>query len=211
MTTSHATDQVPTHPLPGDTTDHMSAALARNWWLIALRGVLGIIFGVIAFAYPAATMLGIVLVFCVYLLIDGVLAIAAAVRAARHHERWGLLLLEGIVDIAVAVIAFLFPGGAVLAFVLFVAAWAIVTGVLMLGAAFRLRIDHGRWWLVLGGIASIIYGGLLIAAPLLGAVVLTWWLGAYAIVFGVFLLIAAFQLRARREEQPPRSAAPSAA
>ena len=182
-------------------SDAMSAALAQNWWLIALRGVLAIIIGVIAFAAPVATMLSLVLLFSAYMLVDGVLAIVAAVRAARQHERWALLVLEGIVSIAVAATAVLWPGITIVAYVLLVAAWAIVTGALMLGAAFRLNLDHGRWWLVLGGIASLIYGALLIIAPLIGALVLTWWFGAYALVFGVFMLVLAFRLRARREQR----------
>jgi uncharacterized membrane protein HdeD (DUF308 family) len=182
-------------------SDAMSAALAQNWWLIALRGVLAIIIGVIAFAAPVATMLSLVLLFSAYMLVDGVFAIVAAVRAARQHERWALLVLEGIISIAVAAIAVLWPGITIVAYVLLVAAWAIVTGALMLGAAFRLNLDHGRWWLVLGGIASLIYGALLIIAPLIGALVLTWWFGAYALVFGVFMLVLAFRLRARREQR----------
>src|SRR6185369_15596236 len=86
------------------------------------------------------------------------------------------------------------------AFVLLIAVWALVSGALMLVAAFRLNIDHGRWWLALGGIASIIFGVVLIIAPVVGAVVLTWWLGAYALVFGVLLLVLAFQLHSKREE-----------
>jgi uncharacterized membrane protein HdeD (DUF308 family) len=120
------------------------------------------------------------------------------VRAAGRHQRWGLLLLEGVVDIIVAAIAVLWPGITVLAFVLLVAAWAIVTGGLMLWSTFRLDMDDTRWWLVLGGIASLICGVLLIVAPLVGALVLTWWLGAYALIFGVALLVLAFRLRARQ-------------
>jgi uncharacterized membrane protein HdeD (DUF308 family) len=109
-----------------------------------------------------------------------------------------LLTLEGIVNIATGIIAFLWPGIALLAFVLLVAAWALVSGALMIGAAFRLSTAHGRWWLLLGGVASVLYGLLLVIAPLIGALVLTWWLGAYALVFGVALLVLAFKLRARR-------------
>jgi uncharacterized membrane protein HdeD (DUF308 family) len=182
-------------------SDAMSAALAQNWWLIALRGVLAIIIGLIAFAAPVATMLSLLLLFSAYMFVDGVFAIVAAVRAARRRERWALLVLEGIVSIAIAAIAVLWPGITIVAYVLLVAAWAIVTGALMLGAAFRLNLDHGRWWLVLGGIASLVYGALLIIAPLIGALVLTWWFGAYALVFGVFMLVLAFRLRARREQR----------
>ena len=116
-------------------------------WAIGLRGVLAIVFGLIALVLPAVTMLSLVIVFAAYALVDGVLAIVAAVRSARRHERWGLLVLEGVVDIAVGVLAFLWPGLTIVIFVLLVAAWAIVTGALMTAAAFRLQLDHGRWWL----------------------------------------------------------------
>jgi uncharacterized membrane protein HdeD (DUF308 family) len=182
--------------------DPLNGILARNWWAVALRGVMGVLFGLIALVFPGATMLSLVLVFAAYLLVDGVFAIIAAVRAARQRERWGLLTFEGIVNIATAILAVLWPGLTVIAFVLLVAAWAMVTGVLMLAAAFRLNIDHGRWWLVLGGAASLAYGVLLVIAPLIGALVLTWWIGAYALVFGVALLVLAFKLKARRDEQP---------
>ncbi len=181
-------------------TDDRNAVLARNWWAIAIRGVLAIVFGLIAFTVPGATMLSLVLVFAAYALVDGVFAIVAAVRAARQHERWALLVLEGIADIIAAAIAVLWPAITVVVFVLLIAAWAIITGVLMLGAAFRVAHDHGRWWFVLGGLASLVYGVLLIIAPLIGALVLTWWIGAYALVFGIALLVTAFKLRARRSE-----------
>jgi uncharacterized membrane protein HdeD (DUF308 family) len=145
------------------------------------------------------------------MLIDGVFAIIAAVRAARRHARWGLLALEGLADLIACAIAILWPGITALAFVILVAAWAIVTGGLVLVAAFRLNIDHGRWWLIFGGAASVVYGVLLIAAPLAGALVLTWWFGAYALVFGIALLVLAFKLRARQWEQAHAAAARGAA
>jgi uncharacterized membrane protein HdeD (DUF308 family) len=180
----------------------MSAVLADNWWAVAIRGVLAILFGLIALFLPGATMLSLVLVFSAYALVDGVFGIVAAVRAARSHERWGLLVLEGFVSIATAAIAFLWPGITVIAFVLLVASWAILSGGLMLAAAFRLNIDHGRWWLALGGLVSIIYGVLLVVAPMIGALVLTWWLGAYALIFGVALIVLAFRLKAQRRDRP---------
>jgi uncharacterized membrane protein HdeD (DUF308 family) len=180
----------------------MSAVLAENWWAIALRGVFGIIFGILAFAMPVAVMLSLALLFAAYCLVDGVLAIIAAVRAARAHERWGLLVLEGVLNLIMAAIAVAFPVGAVLAFVFVTAFWAILSGAVMLGAAFRLAVPYGRWWLALGGIVSIIFGALLIVAPLAGAVVLTWWLGAYALVFGVVMLVLAFRLRRWRSSAP---------
>jgi uncharacterized membrane protein HdeD (DUF308 family) len=184
----------------------MSAALANNWWAVALRGVFGIVFGVIALLFPGPTMLSLVLLFSAYMLVDGVFAIISAVRSARKRDRWRLLAFEGIVNIITGVIAFLWPGITVIAFVLLVAAWAIVSGGLMFGAAMRLNLDHGRWWLAFGGVVSVLYGALLIFMPLIGAVVLTWWLGAYALVFGVALLVVAFKLRARRDRQDQAAA-----
>ncbi len=127
--------------------------------------------------------------------------------AAREGQRWGLLVLEGLVNIATAAIAVLWPGITVIAFVLLIAAWAILSGALMIGAAFRLGSGDGRWWLVLGGLVSLIYGALLVVAPMIGAVVLTWWLGAYALVFGVALIVLAFKLKGR-ENSARLNAAP---
>ncbi len=181
----------------------MCALLAQNWWAVALRGVFAILFGLIALFVPGATILSLVLFFSAYMLVDGVFGIVSAVRAARKGERWGLLVLEGIANIAVGIIALLWPGLTAVAFVLLLAAWSIVSGGLMLGAAFRLSQAHGRWWLALGGVVSIVFGVLLVIAPVIGAVVLTWWLGAYALVFGAMLLAAAFKLRGRKDDRAP--------
>lgn len=177
--------------------DAMSAALARNWWLVALRGVIAILFGVIAFVAPGAFVLSLVLFFAAYMLADGIIAIVGAVRAAQRHERWGFLLLEGLVDIVVGVAAVLVPAAAVWAFVLLLAAWALVTGGLMIAAAFRLHLHYGRWWLVLGGVVSILFGLALLINPGMSALVLTWWIGSYTFAFGILLLILAFKLRAQ--------------
>ena len=118
--------------------DNLGAALARNWWLIALRGVLGVIFGVIALLMPITTILALVLLFSAYMIVDGAIAIYAAIRAARKQgESWGFLLFQGIASLAAGAIAFIWPGITVLAFVLLIAAWSIVSGCLMLAAALR--------------------------------------------------------------------------
>ncbi len=177
--------------------DAMSAALARNWWLVALRGVIAVLFGAIAFIAPGAFVLSLVLFFAAYMLVDGVVAVVGAVRAAQRHERWGFLLVEGLVDIVVGVAAVLVPAAAVWAFVLLLAAWALVTGGLMIAAAFRLHLHYGRWWLVLGGVVSILFGLALLINPGMSALVLTWWIGSYTFAFGILLLILAFKLRAQ--------------
>ena len=155
-----------------------NAALADNWWVVALRGVLAILFGIVAFVAPAATMLALVLFFAAYCLVDGILGVVLAVRGARKDERWGWLLLNGLLGIAIGVMAALWPGITVLAFVFMIAAWALLSGGLMLGAAISLKVSHGYWLLVFGAIVSLLYGLLLFAAPLIGALVLTWWVGS---------------------------------
>jgi uncharacterized membrane protein HdeD (DUF308 family) len=184
----------------------MSDALAQGWWAVGLRGLFGIAFGLICLALPGVAILSLVLLFAAYMLVDGVFAIVSAVQRWQHGDQWGLLILEGVVDIAAGVIAFLWPGLTALVFVYIVAFWAMLSGFLMLAAAFSLKMDHGRWWLALGGIASVIFGIVLLIVPLVGALVLTFWLGAYAVVFGVLLLILSFKLHSRREEQLTKAA-----
>jgi uncharacterized membrane protein HdeD (DUF308 family) len=192
-------------------TDSATAMLAQNWWLFTLRGLFAIIFGCLALAFPGPTMLSLVLLFAAYMLVDGIAEIISAVRAIRRKASWGFLIFAGLLNIAVGIGAFLWPGLTVLAFVLLVASWAIVTGVLMTAAAFRLNIEHGRWWLVLGGLLSLAYGALLAFAPLIGAIVLTWWMGAYALAFGIALVILSFRLRSRQHQSAGPTAVGTAA
>ena len=186
--------------------------LVQNWWLFTLRGIFAIVFGLLALIFPGPTMLSLVILFSAYMLVDGIFGIISAVRAIRRKEdRWGLLIFEGLIDIAVGILAFLWPGITVVAFVLLVGAWAIVTGAVMTAAGFRLNVSHGRWWLVLSGVLSLAFGTLLVIIPLIGAVVLTWWLGAYALVFGVALVIFSFKLRSRQHERVSPTAVGTAA
>lgn len=179
-------------------TDALSGVLARNWWAVALRGVAAIVFGLVALLATGATILSLVLVFAALMLVDGVLNLVSGVRSARRHERWGTLILLGVVDLIAAAAAIAAPGLTVLAFVYLMAAWAFVTGILAISTAVRLRQDHGRWWLGFSGALSVMGGVLLAIAPSIGAIVLTWWLGAYAIVFGASLLVLAYRLRGQR-------------
>lgn len=192
-------------------TQAMNDVLANNWWAVALRGVAAILFGVAAFAMPIVTMLSLVFVFAAFSIVDGVFGIVMSVRGARNGERWVWLLLSGIFGIAAGVVAALWPGLTVLAFVILMAAWALISGVLMLISAFRLKIDHGRIWLVIGGISSIVLGVLLVMSPFIGALVLTFWTGAHALVLGGTLLVLAYRLRSHRTGLPGNLAASGAA
>ena len=130
--------------------------------------------------------------------------------ARAEGEQWVWLLLNGILGIAAAAVAVLWPGITVLAFVLLVAAWALISGIFMLVSAFRLKIDHGRVWLVIGGIASVVLGILLVLSPFIGALVITFWIGAHALVLGVTLLMLAYKLRSHRTGHPSNVAAAGA-
>lgn len=189
-----------------DRTQAMSMLLAQNWWAVALRGVFAIVFALIAFFWPGATILSLVLFFSAYMLVDGIFGIVSGVKAASNHQRWGLLILEGVLNILVGVLAFIMPGLTVVFFVTLLAVWSLITGILMIVAAFKLNPAFGRGWLIFSGLVSVLFGIALLVAPLVGAVVLTWWLGAYAMAFGVALLILAFKLKARRDSLPATTA-----
>lgn len=193
-----------TGPTLIDELTEANATLVKNWWLIALRGVLAVIFGVIAFVAPFATILALVILFSAYMVVDSVFSFFAAYRAWRSGGRWGLLTLQGLASLAAGGVALIWPGITVTAFVVLIGAWMIVTGCLLLATAIRADSNHGRFWLWLVGALSLLYGFLMVLAPLLGAVVLTWWLGAFALFFGVLLLVVAFRLRARRSDRPDR-------
>jgi len=188
-------------------TEAMNDMLANNWWAVALRGVVAIVFGIAAFAMPLLTMLSLVVIFAAFSFVDGVFGIIMSVRGARKGERWIWLLLSGILGIVASAVAILWPGITILAFVILVAAWALVLGTFMLISAYRLKIDHGRVWLVIGGIASIVFGILLVIWPFIGALVLTFWIGAHALVLGVIMLVLAYKLRSHRTFQPSNLAA----
>jgi len=174
----------------------MEVALARNWWSLVIRGLAAIALGIATFVWPGITVGALVLLFGAYALLDGVISIVGAWKAARAHERWGALSFEGIAGIITAAITAIFPGLTALALVYLIAAWALVTGALELVAAMRLRqyIAH-ELLLALSGIASLLFGILAILLPLAGAVAIAIGIGIYALVFGVLLIGLGFRLR----------------
>jgi uncharacterized membrane protein HdeD (DUF308 family) len=170
--------------------------LTRYWWLLALRGVLAILFGLVAFALPGITLAALIMLFGVYALLDGIFAIAAAFRVRHADEGWWPLIIEGVFGIIAGFVAFSWPGLTALSLVTLVAVWAIVTGVFGLISAARLRRHMSdEWFQLLSSVASIVLGILLITEPAAGLVVWVWIIGAYALVFGVLFLTMAFRLR----------------
>jgi len=176
----------------------MTKIIALNWWALALRGAVAIIFGLLAFFMPVVTLYSLTILFGAYALIDGVVSLVAAVRSARHGEHWWELLFEGIIGLGTAVVTVIWPAVTLVVLIYIIGAWALITGVLEIAAAFRLRRHiAGEWMLGLVGVASVLFGVLLFAAPGPAAVVLAWWIGAYVFFFGVMMVVLAFRLRRR--------------
>jgi uncharacterized membrane protein HdeD (DUF308 family) len=170
--------------------------VSDHWWVLLLRGIVAIIFGVLAFVWPGATLLALVFVWGAYAIIDGAFALYLTYLAGRQQLRWWPYLLEGLVGIGAGIVAFVWPGMTELALLFLIAAWAIVTGIAEIIAAVDLRklIDN-EWLLGLAGVFSIIFGVLVILQPSAGAVAIVWTIGLYALVFGVTLVALAFRVR----------------
>jgi uncharacterized membrane protein HdeD (DUF308 family) len=170
--------------------------VARNWWALLIRGIAAVIFGILAWIWPGATWVAIGILFGAYALVDGVFALVATFRAAESHLRWWPLLLEGIVGIVIAGITFYDVRITLLALYWTIAAWAFLTGIFEIVAGIQLR-KHlaNEFWLILGGIASIVFAILMIYFPMAGALAIIWLIAAYAIVFGILMI--AFSLRLR--------------
>ena len=178
----------------------MATNLARNWWLLALRGVAGILFGIVAFVWPGATLAALVLVFGAYVFVDGIFAVVAGIGMRRQMDRWWLIVLEGAAGIILGVLTFRSPDTTALVLLTFIAAWSIVTGIFEITTALRIRtMIENEWLMILSGIVSIIFGILLIAQPGAGGIAIVWLLGAYALIFGILMLVLAFRLRGMRD------------
>jgi uncharacterized membrane protein HdeD (DUF308 family) len=173
----------------------MIGILAQNWWALALRGVIAVLFGIAAFMLPGPTLAWLLILFAAYLFVDGILTLIASLRAARRHDRFGMLALEGVVDLLIAVQIVLWPGPTLLLFIYIAAFWAILSGIALLVAAIRLHNRHGEWLMIPAGVLSIVWGVLIVLFPIAGIVIWAWWLGAYALVFGVSMLVLAFRLK----------------
>jgi uncharacterized membrane protein HdeD (DUF308 family) len=173
----------------------VAAILIGNWWALALRGVVAILFAILAFFWPGTTATALVFLFGIYALIDGVFALTAALREARRHGRSGPFLLEGILDIVIAILAFTVPEAALVALVYLIALWAVVTGIALIAAGLALIRLADEWLLVASGLLSILLGIILFVHPGIGVVALSWWLGLYALLFGIALVSAAFRIR----------------
>jgi uncharacterized membrane protein HdeD (DUF308 family) len=170
-------------------------ALAKNWWVLLLRGIAAIIFGVLAFAWPGITLLTLVMLYGAYALVDGVLAIVAAITGGTSAPRWWLAII-GLLGVAAGILTIAMPGLTATLLLFFIAGWAVATGVFQIIGAIRLRkeIDN-EWLLILGGIISVLFGIGVVMAPGAGALALVWVIGMYAVIEGVLFIAFAFRLK----------------
>lgn len=179
----------------------MLHALARNWWLLLLRGIASIAFGVLAFVWPGLTLVTLVLFYGAFALVDGMIALAAAFKGgAKPVPTWWLVVI-GLLGIAAGIATFVMPGITAIVLILFIGAWALVHGIFEIIGAIQLRkeIDN-EWMLILSGIVSVLFGLIVLIAPGAGALGLVWAIAAYSIVFGISFVALAFRLKNHRHE-----------
>ena len=185
----------------------LRANLGRDWALIALRGLLAVIFGVLAIAWPLITVWTLSMLWGVFALADGAFACGTGWRLHKQGVRWWPYLAFGVIGVLAGLVAIIWPGITALALVYVIGFWAACGGLSLIVAAFRLRKEiEDEWFLALSGLLSLIFGLLLLFRPLDGAVAIAWIVGFYAIFFGVLLLMLAFKIRARarQSDEAPR-------
>ncbi len=174
----------------------MGEQMARHWYTLAIRGVLAILFGILAFLAPSVFAATFALLVGAYFLIDGILALIAAVRFGHQDNRWWALLLEGVFGLLAGIVTFINPLGTAVALVYLVGVWALITGIMEIVAAVQLRrVIQGEFWLFVAGIISVLLGLALFAHPGTGIIAGAFIIGAYALLFGVALVALAFRLR----------------
>src|SRR6516162_767110 len=174
----------------------MIHTLARNWWALALRGLVAMLFGLLTFFLPGITLVTLVLLFGAYALVDGIVSVIAFIRVASHQ--WALLI-EGVIGVIAGILTFAWPAITALVLLYLIAFWAVFTGVFEIIAGIRLRKTiTNEWLLLVMGVLSLLFGVGILFAPGLGALAIVLWIGAYALVFGIILLAFAFRLRGHR-------------
>ena len=174
----------------------MLEKITHNWWLYAVRGLVAVLLGILAFTRPEQALQALVLVFGAFALVDGIFAMFAGIASYGFFDRWWAMLLEGVAGVIIGLLTFFWPNITALVLVYFIAAWALITGIFEIVAAIQLRrLIKDEWMLILGGLLSILFGVLLFVFPVAGAMSVIWMIGIYAIVFGISEIIFAFRLR----------------
>jgi uncharacterized membrane protein HdeD (DUF308 family) len=187
-----------------DFPDLLNMRVSRHWWAMALRGALALVLGVLVLAWAPVTLLALVLLFGVYCILDAVFSAMLAVRGARHGGRWGLLAFNALLGLIAGGIAIFYPGVTLLVSAVLLGAWALLSGALSIAAAFRLRRDHGRVWMIIGGAAAVVLGIFALLFPLLALFWIVWLIAIQAFFVGFSLLALSLRLRNRKRLWPQR-------
>jgi uncharacterized membrane protein HdeD (DUF308 family) len=170
--------------------------LARWWWTFILRGLVAVGFGALAFAAPEFGLALLVGLFAAWAIVDGINGLLTGIRTRNQDRSWWLEIIEGVVSLVAGGIALALPRFAADVLILLIAAWAVLTGVIEVALAIRLRrVIEGEAWMGLAGVASILFGVLIVVFPAAGALSIAWLIGSAAIVFGAFLILLGFRLR----------------
>ncbi len=174
----------------------LTDVLSRGWWQLLLRGLVAIAFAILTWFRPGISLTALVYLFGAYALVDGVIAVWTAFAGRKIYDKWWVLLLIGLVGVAVGIMTFKTPGITALALLYYIAFWAIFRGILEVSIAIRLRKEiEGEWLLILGGVASVAFGVLLLARPGAGALAVIALIAAYALLMGIVLVLLAFKVR----------------
>lgn len=174
----------------------LAGTLSRKWWVLLLRGLIAIAFGVLIWLQPMISLKALVLVFGIYVLADGILGVSMAIAGGEWLEHRWVLFFSGILGMGVGILTLLRPNITGLVLLFYIAIWAVVEGILEIITAIRLRKEMtGEWLLILGGLMTMAFGVILIAWPLEGALAVLGLIGAYGIIFGILLVILAFKAK----------------
>jgi uncharacterized membrane protein HdeD (DUF308 family) len=175
----------------------MNETLLQSWWMLAIRGVIAIAFGVLAVTWPGLTVLWLVALFAAFALLGGAVWVYGALKNRRNDENWWVFLMLGLVSLGAGIIAMIHPTLTAFVLILLIGAHALVTGVLDIVVAVRVRkFIRGELLLVLSGIASILFGVIVFMYPLTaGVLAVVWLISAYAVVTGILMLAAAMRVR----------------
>ncbi len=181
----------------------MLHALAKNWWLVLLRGICAVVVGLLAFIWPGATLLALVMLYGAFAIVDGILALSAAISGDTPTPRWWLAVV-GIIGVIAGLVAFLWPGLTAAVLQIFIAVWAIITGIMQMVGAFMLRKEiDDEWYLIAAGALWVVFGLVLVLKPAVGVFALLFTIGSFAIIYGALLISFALRLRTHSHAVAP--------
>lgn len=176
--------------------DNLLRVMSDNWWVLLIRGIAAILFGLMALILPGLTVVALLIAFGAYAIVDGVMGCILAFRRKSEDDRWWVWLIEGLLSIVIGLMALFWPVAASLALVIWMAAWALVAGIMRVIAAIRLRKEiKGEWALGLSGVLMMIWGLLMAMVPAAGILSIAWLLGVFSLAGGILMIVLSLRLR----------------